>query len=142
MRSSVLVALQLSLIAAIVLPFDAHRWSATASLLVAAGIGVGLWALTANRPGNFNIRPEPKSGGKLVTGGPYRHVRHPMYLAVLLAMLGFCAGYATLWRWAALAALALVLAAKARIEEKALTERHPGYAAYARTTRRIVPFVW
>jgi protein-S-isoprenylcysteine O-methyltransferase Ste14 len=142
MRSSVLVALQLSLMAAIVLPFDANRWSAAASVLVAAGIAVGLWALTANRPGNFNIRPEPRSGGRLVTGGPYRHVRHPMYLAVLLSMLGFCAGYATPWRWAALAALALVLAAKARIEEQALTELYPGYAEYARTTRRIVPFVW
>jgi protein-S-isoprenylcysteine O-methyltransferase Ste14 len=142
MRSIVLVVLQLFLMVAIALPLDARRWSATASVLVAAGIALGAWALTANRPGNFNVRPEPKSGGRLVTGGPYRHVRHPMYLAVLLAMLGFCAGYATPWRWAAFAALALVLAAKIRVEEKAMAERHPGYADYARVTRRIVPYIW
>jgi protein-S-isoprenylcysteine O-methyltransferase Ste14 len=98
--------------------------------------------LTANRPGNFNIRPEPKPGGQLVTSGPYRYVRHPMYLAVLLGMLGFCVGYATPWRWAALAALAVVLAIKAGVEERAMAARHPGYPDYARGSKRIVPFVW
>ena len=142
MRSFVLVALQLSLIAAIALPFGAADWSALATTLVAAAIAMGLWALTANRPGNFNIRPEPKPGGRLVTSGPYRYVRHPMYLAVLLGMLGFCAGYATPWRWVALAALVIVLAIKAGVEERAMAARHPDYAGYARGTKRIVPFVW
>ena len=45
---------------------------------------LGVWTLAWNRPGNFNIRPEPKAGGQLVTGGPYRLMRHPMYTAVLL----------------------------------------------------------
>jgi protein-S-isoprenylcysteine O-methyltransferase Ste14 len=142
MRSFVLVALQLSLIAAIALPFGAADWSALATTLVAAAIAMGLWALTANRPGNFNIRPEPKPRGQLVTSGPYRYVRHPMYLAVMLGMLGFCVGYATPWRWAALAALAVVLAIKAGVEERAMAARHPGYADYARGSKRIVPFVW
>jgi len=142
MRSLVLVAMQLSLIAAIVLPFDAAGWNLGATVLVAAGIAVGAWALTANRPGNFNVRPEPKSGGRLVTGGPYRLVRHPMYFAVLLAMSGFCAGYATAWRWAALVALVIVLAVKAGVEERLMSARHPGYADYARSRKRIVPFLW
>ena len=142
MRSFVLVALQLSLIAAIALPFGAADWSALATTLVAAAIALGLWALTANRPGNFNIRPEPRPGGRLVTSGPYRYVRHPMYLAVLLGMLGFCAGYATPWRWVALAALAIVLAIKAGVEERSMAARHPDYGGYARGTKRIVPFVW
>jgi len=142
MRSLVLVALQLSLIAAIALPFGAAGWSSPASVLVAVGTAVGAWALTANRPGNFNVRPEPKPGGRLVTGGPYRYVRHPMYLALLLAMPGFCVGYATPWRWAALAALAVVLAVKASVEERAMAGRHPGYAEYARASKRLIPFVW
>jgi protein-S-isoprenylcysteine O-methyltransferase Ste14 len=142
MRSFAIVALQLSLIVAIMLPFDAGGWSVPATALVGAGIAVGMWALTANRPGNFNIRPEVKPGGRLVTGGPYAYVRHPMYLAVMLAMPGFCLGYGTPWRWAALAALGIVLAIKIGIEEKAMAARHPDYAAYARNTKRIVPFVW
>ncbi len=142
MRSFALVALQLSLIAVIALPFGAAGWNMAGSALVGAGIAVGAWALTANRPGNFNIRPEPKSGGQLATGGPYHHVRHPMYFAVMLAMLGFCLGYGTLWRWAALAALWIVLVIKSGIEEDALAARYPGYADYARKRKRIVPFIW
>jgi len=142
MRSFVIVALQLSLIAAIALPFGIAGWSLAGGAFVGAGLAVGVWALTANRPGNFNIRPEPKPGGRLATGGPYHYVRHPMYLAVVLAMLGFCLGYGTPWRWAALAALGMVLAVKVAIEEQAMAARHPGYAEYARNRKRIVPFVW
>jgi protein-S-isoprenylcysteine O-methyltransferase Ste14 len=142
MRSFTLVALQLSLIAAIALPFGAADWGMAASAFVGAGIAVGAWALTANRPGNFNIRPEVKPAGRLVTRGPYAYVRHPMYLAVMLATLGFCLGYGAPWRWGALAALGIVLMVKAGIEETAMAARHPDYAEYARTTKRIVPFLW
>jgi protein-S-isoprenylcysteine O-methyltransferase Ste14 len=142
MRSFTIVALQVALIVAIALPFDAVGWNVPAGALVAAVFAVGGWALTANRPGNFDIRPEPKPGGQLVTRGPYAYVRHPMYLAVMLAMPGFCLGYGEGWRWVALVALGIVLAIKMGIEEKAMAARHPDYAAYARTTKRIVPFLW
>ena len=70
--------------------------SAVPGLLVAllwlACMALGLWALSANRPGNFNIRPEPKTDGQLVQTGPYRWIRHPMYTAVLLFSIG-CAGF-------------------------------------------------
>src|SRR4029450_4206361 len=93
MRSVVIVTLQLGLIAAIALPFGVAGWNHAASMLVAAGVALGIWAVTANRPGNFNIRPEPKSGGQLVQTGPYRYLRHPMYSALMVAMLGLCIGY-------------------------------------------------
>ena len=48
-----------------------------------------------------------------------------MYLAVMLAMLGFCLGYGTPWRWGALVALGVVLAIKVRaLEEEAMAARH------------------
>jgi protein-S-isoprenylcysteine O-methyltransferase Ste14 len=134
---------------AIVLPFGAAGWHGAATLpLIAAG-ALGAWALSANRPGNFNIRPEPKSGGRLVTGGPYRYVRHPMYLALLLATAGFAAGYAdfAIWRASDLAraaawlGLAAVLHAKSGIEERALRALYPDYAEYARRTKRVIPFL-
>ncbi|PWB57664.1 MAG: hypothetical protein C3F16_15110 [Betaproteobacteria bacterium] len=109
--------------------------------LLGAGVAVGAWALAANRPGNFNIRPDPHPEGRLVTGGPYAWVRHPMYLAVLLAMAAFALG-GDAWQWAAWVALAAVLAAKARREERGLAILHPGYEAYRRRTRAIVPFVF
>jgi protein-S-isoprenylcysteine O-methyltransferase Ste14 len=140
MISPLLVAMQFALIATVVARASAADASPAGVVLLALGAFTGLWALASNRPGNFNIRPEPKEGGRLVTHGPYRWVRHPMYLAVLL----FSAAFATAgdaWQWAALAALAAVLFAKARREERGMALAHPGYADYRARTRAIVPFI-
>ena len=138
-----LVTLQFGLLAAL----GWRAWAstnspdlATASLLVASA-GIALWALTVNRPGNFNIRPTPRSGGMLVTTGPYRWIRHPMYTSVLLATAGaarksFEPADALLWF-----ALLGVLLGKAAIEERALARRFPDYQGYRVRTTRFVPWL-
>ena len=127
--------------AAMVLRADPSRLVIAFAALLVAGLAIGAWAISANRPGNFNIRPEPKEGGLLVTAGPYRWIRHPMYLAVLVTMAAFVAAgdvaQAVLWLL-----LAGVLAAKAVREERGLVLVHPGYAAYRERTRAILPFVY
>jgi protein-S-isoprenylcysteine O-methyltransferase Ste14 len=149
-RSSILVALQIALIVALVVPWRAAGWNAGASALVAIGLALGAWTLSVNRIGNFNIRPEPKADGHLVTSGPYRFVRHPMYLAGLIITAGFALGYSDTGRWRSgdvaralvWVALVVVLHVKAVIEERALSERYPQYADYARRAKRLVPFVF
>lgn len=138
--SRLLVALQFALIAILAARAFPWRIDAAFALPLALGVATGLWALAANRPGNFHIRPEPKPGGRLVTGGPYRWVRHPMYLAVLVTMAAFCAaGDAA--QWALWLALAGVLFAKAVREERGLPLLHPGYDEYRARTRAILPFI-
>lgn len=115
----------------------AAPWGAWALALAAAGLAA--WAVSANRPGNFNIRPEPRAGGRLVVHGPYRRVRHPMYSSLLLfaAAAAWAAGG---WvGWGAAAALAAVLRAKSGIEERGLLAVHPEYAAYRERTGRFLP---
>jgi len=138
--SRALVALQFLLI--VLLIVRAHPAAIAAPSLVAlvAGVALGAWALWVNRPGNFNIRPEPKAGGRLVTSGPYRLVRHPMYLSVLLFTAAFAlAGDG--WQWPAWLALAAVLYAKALREERGLPLVHPDYPDYRARTRAILPFL-
>jgi protein-S-isoprenylcysteine O-methyltransferase Ste14 len=141
MASRLLVALQFVLIALAGVRVQPARIGAAFFALLAVGAAVGLWALAANRPGNFNIRPEPHPEGRLVVRGPYSLVRHPMYLAVLLVTAGLAAA-GDPWQWAIWAALAAVLAAKARREERQLVLLHPGYAAYRERTRAIIPFLF
>jgi len=110
--------------------------------LAAASALLGAWALWANRPGNFNVRPAPRPGARLVRHGPYRWIRHPMYSAVLLcgAACAWAAGVPSAWLCAA--ALLAVLAAKALLEERWMRQEHAGYAAYSAGTWRFVPYLW
>ncbi len=143
--SWVLVALQFALIAAIVVttqPVGRPLAVGTAAALLAAGAAVGIAALAANRPGNFNIRPEVKDRARLVTHSIYARVRHPMYDAVLLAMLAFVALDARAWRIGAWIALAAVLLAKIAREERLLQARFPEYADYRKRTRRLIPGIY
>ena len=101
-----------------------------AVVLLCGAVILGLWTLSANRPGNFNIRPVPRSGGTLIVHGPYRRIRHPMYVSLMLAGLGAArvspqAVTALTWP-----ALALVLTLKAVVEERMLILTYPEYRDY------------
>jgi protein-S-isoprenylcysteine O-methyltransferase Ste14 len=146
---SAMVALQFGLMAVVAwlaapsfvhAPLPLAPW---ALLLAAAALGV--WALSANRPGNFNIRPTPRPGGQLVQTGPYRWIRHPMYTAILLAALAALYGVDMGSRTAvgtAFLSLAVVLWFKAGMEERWMLARHPAYAEYVKVTDRFVPWLW
>ncbi|MBE0621305.1 MAG: isoprenylcysteine carboxylmethyltransferase family protein [Burkholderiales bacterium] len=137
-----LVAAQFALIGWLIWPLTPQAWSPPALALLAGAIALGLWTLVHNRPGNFNIRPEPKNAGRLVTGGPYRYVRNPMYSAVLLFAAAEVLAYADAWKIACWLALALVLLAKVMLEERFLRAVFPDYAAYAKRVRRFIPWVF
>ena len=137
-----LVAAQFALIAWLIWPLTPQTWSLPALALLGCAAGLGVWALAHNRPGNFNIRPEPKASGRLVTGGPYRYMRNPMYSAVLLFAAAEVVAYGDMWKIACWFLLALVLLAKALLEERDLRAHFPGYAEYARRVRRFIPGVF
>lgn len=143
--SWLLVALQLGLIAALVLSTSwqaARHLGLPAIALFALGAALGIWTISVNPWGNFNIRPEVKRGARLITNGPYRWIRHPMYSAVLLGMAAFVAAHATATRFALYVALLLVLAIKARREEQYLRAAFADYGAYFARTQRFVPMLW
>ena len=140
-----LVVLQFSLFGA--LRFGATiataEWEtpAVAWALVISGLSLGVWAVTCNPPGKFNIRPEPRAGGQLVVHGPYRWIRHPMYTAVIALAVACAALVDAAWAWLGVAALVAVLVGKATLEERALLVAHPDYGSYRARTRRFLPWV-
>jgi protein-S-isoprenylcysteine O-methyltransferase Ste14 len=84
----------------------------------------------------FGVLPEARG---LVTRGPYRLVRHPVYLGEIIALAGLTIAAPA---WSHLVVLAIfVLAQSVRmgLEEKALSEAFPEYAAYAARTSRLLP---
>ncbi len=137
-----LVAAQFALLAWLIWPLTPQRWSLPALALLACAGVLGLWTFGHNRPGNFNIRPEPKATGRLVTSGPYQYTRNPMYSALLLFAAAEVVAYGDPWKIACWLALALVLVAKVMLEERGLRANFAGYAEYAKRVRRFIPGVF
>lgn len=124
-------------------------WSTTISALLAA-VGI-LLALTGGAVAILAARvlgrsltpyPRPASPATFVERGPYRAVRHPIYLGGLLFLTGFSLA-SSAWALLATLSLAIVWALKIRIEERFLRARFPEYGGYCERTRyRLVPFVY
>jgi protein-S-isoprenylcysteine O-methyltransferase Ste14 len=88
---------------------------------------------------SLSIIPEVR---RLVTGGPYRLVRHPLYAAEILAAFAFVVVKPGVLAVAVLAPFVAVQLLRSWFEERLLTEAYPHYREYARRTRRLIPFVW
>ncbi len=111
-------------------------------LIASAGIFLGLYTLGFNKLGNFNIAPNLKTNAQLITTGPYRLIRHPMYLSVILFLLGLSLQAGDLLAWAGFIISASAMIQKSLIEEKLLLTRFPEYREYRAKTKRILPFIF
>jgi len=123
---------------------------ATRNLLSSAPVAIAvqtgavvlvLWARVTFGRRSFHVASNPTEGG-LVTSGPYRYIRHPIYTAVCL-LSG--AGAVAHWSWAGGLLSGLVLGcALVRMfcEEVMVAARYPEYRQYAATTWRMVPYVF
>ena len=83
-----------------------------------------------------------KDEPELVTSGPYRLVRHPIYSGILLAGVG--TAVALSWMWLVAVALAGVyFTYSATVEEGYLSREFPdAYPAYKRSTKMLVPLIF
>ena len=84
----------------------------------------------------------PHPGGRLVTDGPYRIVRHPMYVGQLLIAAGAPATLGCRWAFAVSFAAALVLFVRIGKEEDALARVYADFAEYRTRSKRLLPFVF
>lgn len=109
--------------------------------LQAAAIALMAWARLTFGHRSLHAGAAPTAGG-LVTTGPYRFIRHPIYTAALL--FGWT-GVLSNWspRTAGLGG-ALTIGALVRMlcEERMVVERYPEYREYSRSTKRVVPFLF
>jgi protein-S-isoprenylcysteine O-methyltransferase Ste14 len=86
---------------------------------------------------------EVRQGQKVISTGPYRLVRHPMYTASILMFVATPPALGYLWGLLPAAVLCATIVARLLDEERYLVQELPGYDAYRATVRyRLVPHVW
>ena len=99
-----------------------------------------VWARVTFGRRSYHVMADPTEGG-LVTSGPYRHIRHPIYAALCLFTW---AGVVMHWSWSSgLCGGLILVSAVMRIycEEALVEERYPEYAQYKAATWRMIPHV-
>ena len=121
---------------------DSDPWRAGVGLvLFADGLAFAIWArLHIGR--NWGSPMSQKTETELVTSGPYRRVRHPIYSGILIATIGTAVELS--WAWLIAVALAgIYFVYSAIVEERNLTEQFPDtYPAYKDSTKMLLPFVF
>jgi protein-S-isoprenylcysteine O-methyltransferase Ste14 len=120
----------------------AAAWAGVVLCMLASAV-VG-WVMAVNRHAETTVRIQADRGHTVVTTGPYRFVRHPMYVGCILMFAGFPLIWGTMkWTWIWSAALALVFLYRTVLEDRTLRAELPGYEQYASRTRfRLVPGLW
>ena len=121
---------------------NSDPWLAGLGLvLFAAGLGCAVWArIHIGR--NWGTPMSQKDEPELVTSGPYRLVRHPIYSGVLVGGIG--TAVALSWTWLIAVALAgIYFVYSAIVEERNLTKQFPdAYTVYRRSTKMLVPCIF
>jgi protein-S-isoprenylcysteine O-methyltransferase Ste14 len=114
-----------------------------AAALATAGYGFFVWATASNAFFSQQVRLQEDRGQTVVTGGPYRFVRHPGYAGALVFEV-FSPIALGSW-WAVIPSLVGVISLVVRtsLEDRALFTELPGYPEYSERTRfRLVPGIW
>ncbi len=99
-----------------------------------------VWARWTFGRRSFHAGANPTEGG-LVTTGPYRFLRHPIYAALLYFTWTGVLSHASLPNVLLGLCMTAGLSIRMVAEERLVAERYPEYAAYAAKTRRVIPYV-
>jgi len=114
-----------------------------ASVVATAGRALGVWAMAANSFFSKVVRIQRDRGQTVVTGGPYRTVRHPGYVGEIIFNLSAPVMLGSVWTCIPTTIVLVLYVVRTALEDRTLREELEGYAAYARSVRyRLLPGVW
>jgi len=112
-------------------------------VLMALGQQLMYRAMLANRFFSSVVRIQTERGHHVVTTGPYRVVRHPGYVGILLYWIGTPLTLGSAWALLPAALDVSVTVLRAALEDRTLHGELTGYAEYAQRVRyRLIPYVW
>ena len=119
-------------------------WASAAGIVTAiAGGALLVWAIQANVYFSPVVRIQEDRGQVVVTGGPYRIIRHPGYAGMSAFMVATPLILQSWWALLPAVTTVAVTLVRTALEDRVLQKKLAGYANYALTVRyRLLPFVW
>ena len=100
------------------------------------------WAVYSLKMQSWNFLPGTRKSAIFAFRGPYKTIRHPMYLSVLVFTIPLLFIDYSLIRLGIMIILTVVLIMKIELEEKLLKDKFPGYFNYSLRTYRIIPYIY
>ncbi|MCD1294404.1 isoprenylcysteine carboxylmethyltransferase family protein [Methanocella sp. CWC-04] len=101
------------------------------------------WAMVTNRFFAPTVRIQDERGQTTVTSGPYRFVRHPGYLGVIIFDLATPVALGSFWAFIPALIVTILFFIRAFLEDDTLKNELPGYRDYAVKVRyRLIPGLW
>ncbi len=135
-----------------VIGLDAGRfgWSKTPLWVRVLGIsgfipafGLPLWASKVNAYLSSRVRIQDDRGHTVIAEGPYRYVRHPMYVGMILYNISVPLVLGSWWGLAVGGIMIAAVIVRTALEDKTLQRELPGYDEYSQRVRyRLIPGVW
>jgi protein-S-isoprenylcysteine O-methyltransferase Ste14 len=127
-----------------------HGWSVMPLALHVVGVVLAipamimpLWAMSANAYLSTMVRIQDDRGQQVVTTGPYRYVRHPMYVGTIFFGLCIPLFLGSWWAFIPCGLIVVIFIIRTALEDRTLQEELAGYAEYAQRVRyRLLPGVW
>jgi protein-S-isoprenylcysteine O-methyltransferase Ste14 len=111
--------------------------------VVASGFALSAWSMGTNPHFEGTVRIQTEVGHRVFEGGPYRFVRHPGYVGLVLWALGTPLLVLSVWSLVAAVVAAAWIVLRTALEDATLRRELPGYEDYSRRTRfRLVPWLW
>jgi protein-S-isoprenylcysteine O-methyltransferase Ste14 len=124
------------------LPLSRRVGKPVGEVVFLLGMAVFVWAVV-HLKGSFYGTVTPVTD-ELIKSGPYRWVRHPLYLGMIITLLGIGIALRSLWGVVGIFALFLpTVVYRARLEEEALAQKFkPDWDDYAERTSFLIPRYW
>ena len=105
--------------------------------------GMVFWTMKENKYLSAMVRIQEERGHRVCTTGPYRYIRHPMYVGVITFSICFPLALGSLYALIPAFIIASLFIFRTALEDKTLHRNLPGYKAYGEKVRyRLIPGVW
>ena len=118
-------------------------WHVAGAVVLAVGFGLSAWAMIANAYFSTAVRIQSDRGHTVCDTGPYRFVRHPGYVGVVVQAISLPFLLGSFWALIPGIAAAALMITRTSLEDRTLQAELPGYQEYIQKVRyRLLPGIW